>query len=122
MTFGHNNNLQKAFFGLPGNPVSAFVCFHIFVLPALRYMVGYPEARCKLPQISTILAVDKYMLDVRPEYARAMVSCKKGVFYSYITGEQVSNEFCPAKKRKFEDFQVLVQFITIQNLKKDRNL
>jgi molybdopterin molybdotransferase len=27
-------------FGLPGNPVSAMVCFHLFVLPALRALQG----------------------------------------------------------------------------------
>lgn len=32
-------------FGLPGNPVSAMVCFHLFVLPALRALQGAdPEA------------------------------------------------------------------------------
>ncbi|MDO9490202.1 MAG: molybdopterin molybdotransferase MoeA [Sphingomonadaceae bacterium] len=29
--------------GLPGNPVSAFVCAHLFVLPALRRMAGSPS-------------------------------------------------------------------------------
>ena len=28
-------------FGLPGNPVSAFVCFHLFVTPALRVLSGH---------------------------------------------------------------------------------
>jgi molybdopterin molybdotransferase len=28
-------------FGLPGNPVSAFVCFHLFVKPALRLLSGH---------------------------------------------------------------------------------
>ncbi len=27
-------------FGLPGNPVSSLVCFHLFVIPALRKMTG----------------------------------------------------------------------------------
>jgi molybdopterin molybdotransferase len=30
-------------FGLPGNPVSAFVCFSLFVLPALRAISGHPD-------------------------------------------------------------------------------
>jgi hypothetical protein len=53
-------------------------------------MMGYPEAKCKLPQITTILAMDKYVLDSRPEYARGMIYVKNGTFYSLITGEQVS--------------------------------
>ena len=31
-------------FGLPGNPVSAFVCFELFVRPALRILGGHGEA------------------------------------------------------------------------------
>jgi molybdopterin molybdotransferase len=30
-------------FGLPGNPVSALVCFELFVRPALRRLRGYPD-------------------------------------------------------------------------------
>lgn len=30
-------------FGLPGNPVSAFVCFELFVRPALRVLSGDPD-------------------------------------------------------------------------------
>lgn len=31
-------------FGLPGNPVSAFVCFELFIRPALRRLAGHAEA------------------------------------------------------------------------------
>jgi molybdopterin molybdotransferase len=33
------------FFGLPGNPVSAMVCFELFVRPALMRMMGREDAR-----------------------------------------------------------------------------
>lgn len=33
----------KLVFGLPGNPVSTFVCFELFVRPALRAMTGHPQ-------------------------------------------------------------------------------
>jgi molybdopterin molybdotransferase len=33
------------FFGLPGNPVSAMVCFELFVRPALMQMMGRKDAR-----------------------------------------------------------------------------
>ncbi|MEI8352168.1 MAG: gephyrin-like molybdotransferase Glp [bacterium] len=33
-------------FGLPGNPLSAMVGFHEFVLPALRLLSGCPQGRC----------------------------------------------------------------------------
>ena len=32
----------KIVFGLPGNPVSTLVCFHLFVRPAIRGMAGIP--------------------------------------------------------------------------------
>lgn len=31
------------YFGLPGNPVSAMVTFAVFVVPAIRHMLGIPE-------------------------------------------------------------------------------
>lgn len=34
----------KLVFGLPGNPVSAFVCFELFVRPALRILGGHAQA------------------------------------------------------------------------------
>lgn len=38
LTFGHFGD--AAFFGLPGNPVSAMVTFYQFVQPALRHLAG----------------------------------------------------------------------------------
>jgi len=34
---------EKLVFGLPGNPVSSFVCFELFVRPALRQLNGHTE-------------------------------------------------------------------------------
>jgi molybdopterin molybdotransferase len=36
-------------FGLPGNPVSSFVTFELFVRPAIRRLAGYPEDRLVRP-------------------------------------------------------------------------
>ncbi len=33
----------KPVFGLPGNPVSAFVSSYLFVLPAIKYSMGHPQ-------------------------------------------------------------------------------
>lgn len=30
-------------FGLPGNPVSCMVCFHLFLVPAMRYLSGWTQ-------------------------------------------------------------------------------
>ena len=44
---------EQLILGLPGNPVSALVMFHLFARPAIRKMMGfsrltYPEARARL--------------------------------------------------------------------------
>lgn len=36
--------MQKLFaFGLPGNPVSCLVCFHLFVVPTIRFLAGWAD-------------------------------------------------------------------------------
>lgn len=92
MTFAANN-AGKLYFALPGNPVSAYVTFQILVLPALRFMCGVSVSKCQLPVINTILQVDKYKLDSRPEYVRAHItySPKKSLFYSHMSPNQMSS-------------------------------
>jgi molybdopterin molybdotransferase len=43
-------------FALPGNPVSAYVSFELFVRPALRAMAGHPAARLHRPRVTARLA------------------------------------------------------------------
>jgi molybdopterin molybdotransferase len=43
--FGHVGEDRTPIFTLPGNPVSAYVSFEMFVLPALRTMMGRTPAR-----------------------------------------------------------------------------
>jgi len=53
-------------FGLPGNPVSAFVCFELFVRPALRILAGNPDSG---PRTATLpLAEAIAMTTDRPTY------------------------------------------------------
>jgi len=94
MTFAWHKNSSISYFALPGNPVSAYVTFLIFVLPALRFMCGFPLAKCSLPVVNTILSVDKYKLDPRPEFARARISYsnKKGLYYSHMPMNQMSSK------------------------------
>jgi gephyrin len=91
MTFASNG--EVSYFALPGNPVSAYVTFHLFVLPALRFMCGYPKPKCILPTISVILQKDKYELDSRPEFARAKVSysMSKALYYAHMSDNQMSS-------------------------------
>lgn len=42
LTFGTLDSGTR-YFGLPGNPVSAMVTFAIFVVPAIRHMLGMPQ-------------------------------------------------------------------------------
>lgn len=46
-----NPDLKKPLFALPGNPASALVMFHIFVLPGLRRLAGWPLTACQLPRV-----------------------------------------------------------------------
>lgn len=49
-TIPSDGHIEKPIFALPGNPASALTTFHIFVLPALRKLSGYPEHLCQLPR------------------------------------------------------------------------
>jgi molybdopterin biosynthesis enzyme len=42
-------------FGLPGNPVSCLVCFHLFVVPAIRLVAG-----CANPHLLRLLRLQKH--------------------------------------------------------------
>ena len=56
-------------FGLPGNPVSAFACFELFVRPALRKMAG--EAAAGLQTATLPLAEAIAEVNDRPTYRPA---------------------------------------------------
>ena len=62
--------------GLPGNPVSSMVCGHIFVVPALRAMLGLGKAARKRHQ--GILGVDLGPNGPRSHYMRATLSMENG--------------------------------------------
>jgi len=55
--------------GLPGNPVSAFVCGLLFLLPLLRVMSGRDDVN--LPVESAVLGRDLPANDERADYLRA---------------------------------------------------
>jgi len=52
LTFGRLGG--RLLFGLPGNPVSALVCFYVYVRPALRRLQGH--RRLHLPAVRATLA------------------------------------------------------------------
>ena len=68
----------KWFFGLPGNPASALVCFHRFVAPAIRHRMGATTALVPPPTVLAILGSDVASKGMRPHYLRG--SLVQGVF------------------------------------------
>ena len=60
---------NSAFVGLPGNPVSALLCAHIFILPMIRKMLG---CACYFPQVQhAFLTHDLEKNGERAHYMRA---------------------------------------------------
>ncbi|MBK6317051.1 MAG: molybdopterin molybdotransferase MoeA [Blastocatellia bacterium] len=68
----------KPFFGLPGNPVSCMVGFHLFVWPALRKMMGVVPDRWMRPEVLAELAGDVRSSGDRRNYQRAVISWRDG--------------------------------------------
>lgn len=62
----------SALIGLPGNPVSALVCGHVFVLPMLRRMLGLGRAPAE--RLRARLGTDLAANGTREHYMRAVLS------------------------------------------------
>jgi len=84
-TFGHYR--QSPFIGLPGNPVSAFVGFMVFVRPVLEKLAGL--ARQEPPRRRVVLAEDIHS-DGRESYLRAVIHQEDGRWIARLTGHQGS--------------------------------
>jgi molybdopterin molybdotransferase len=69
LTFGRRGSVPVI--GLPGNPASAMVTFHVFVLPALRRMLGDPLPHHR--PFPVVLAKTHRRKPGRPELARARI-------------------------------------------------
>lgn len=68
--FGRVMDEQTPVITLPGNPVSAYVSFEVFVLPALRRMMGLVPYR--RPMVHAVLASDLTSSPGRRQYVRAI--------------------------------------------------
>lgn len=80
----------KTIFSLPGNPASAVVTFHLFVLPSLHQQSGIKPAG--LPRVKVVLEEDVRMDKGRPEYHRAIVVVRgDGTLGASSTGGQRSS-------------------------------
>ncbi|GMP91843.1 hypothetical protein CsSME_00042344 [Camellia sinensis var. sinensis] len=98
-----NNETAKKIlaFGLPGNPVSCLVCFHLFVVPAIRYLAGW--ANPHLPRVHARLKQSIKPDPVRPEFHRSIIrwevndgSGSPG-FVAESTGHQMSSRLLSMK-------------------------
>ncbi|KAJ2724613.1 hypothetical protein GGI07_001866 [Coemansia sp. Benny D115] len=67
----------KFIFGLPGNPASALVAFHMFTVPAIRKLsgqkVGGDSSVCR-EVVATFYGKEVVLDRVRPEYARGRLT------------------------------------------------
>lgn len=80
---------ETLFFGLPGNPVSAFVTFELFVRPALRQMGGFRELfRRRIPVVA---AHDFPPPKGREEYVRVRLHHEAVPLYASSAGAQGSH-------------------------------
>ncbi|KAF9236211.1 MoaB/Mog domain-containing protein [Melanogaster broomeanus] len=81
---------RKFLFALPGNPASALVTFHIFVVPALRMLGGWPVNRCQLPRAKVQIQIPM-RLDPRVEFHRVIVKATSDGLKASSTGGQRSS-------------------------------
>jgi molybdopterin molybdotransferase len=85
LAFGRYRGIPFA--GLPGNPVSAFVGFKVFIHPAISKMSG--RKHWSQIRLSAVLK-DKINSDGRESYLRAVIKRENGELAAYLTGQQDS--------------------------------
>ena len=84
-TFGEYFN--RPFIGLPGNPVSAFVGFEVFVRPVLERLNGQLDGT---RQTVKVRCEEEILSDGRESYLRARVRVENGIRFARLTGHQGS--------------------------------
>jgi molybdopterin molybdotransferase len=85
LAFGNFQGVQ--FIGLPGNPVSAFVGYEVFVRPAIRKLAGMNESPRKRIKTKILENVNS---DGRESYLRAVVKFHNDEWIARLTGHQGS--------------------------------
>ncbi|HEX9384894.1 MAG TPA: gephyrin-like molybdotransferase Glp [Anaerolineales bacterium] len=85
VAFGEFKNIL--FIGLPGNPVSSFVGFEVFVRPTLQRLRGSLNPGRQTVRVKCEEQIDS---DGRESYLRAQVHEKDGSFIARLTGHQGS--------------------------------
>lgn len=83
-------------FGLPGNPVSSFVCFHLFVRPAIAAMNG--QSNIDVPVVRAALAAEFRSTGSRPTF-----------FPSRLTNEQGQTVVAPLPWKGSADLRTVAE-------------
>lgn len=81
----YGNVAGKPFFGLPGNPVSTFVTFHVVARPYLMAMQGFNRIQ---PETATAVADFEFSGGTRREYLRVRLHNRDGA----TIAERFSNQ------------------------------
>ncbi|GAB4579449.1 MAG: molybdopterin molybdotransferase MoeA [Anaerolineales bacterium] len=84
LAFGEYRGIP--YIGLPGNPVSAYVGFEVFVRPALYRLLGMAWER----EVLRAVLEEEIQSDGRESYLRGIVTLREGVRYARLTGHQGS--------------------------------
>jgi molybdopterin molybdotransferase len=85
LTFGRYRGIP--FVGLPGNPVSAFVGYEVFVRPAVIKMSGLPDQPRPSVKVKLLESLES---DGRESYLRGIVDFRDGNWFAQLTGHQGS--------------------------------
>ena len=85
LAFGNYRDIP--FIGLPGNPVSAFVGFEVFVRPALGRLSGLSDGGRPTVRVR---CEDEILSDGRESYLRAILNEENGIYTAKLTGHQGS--------------------------------
>jgi molybdopterin molybdotransferase len=85
LAFGEYKGIP--FIGLPGNPVSAFVGFEVFVRPALGRLGGFMDGSRRTVRVR---CEEEIQSDGRESYLRAQIREADGILYARLTGHQGS--------------------------------
>jgi molybdopterin molybdotransferase len=85
LAFGHYHGVP--FIGLPGNPVSAYISYQVFVQPVLRKMLGMSRAQRMIRRVQLQEAINS---DGRESYLRAVVTFEDDRWIANLTGPQGS--------------------------------
>jgi molybdopterin molybdotransferase len=83
-SFGLIGPERTPFFGLPGNPVSAYVSFEVFVRPAMRRMLGVDAIH--RPTLRARLTAPLTSPPGKRSFARAQLSVEHGAYSAMPVG------------------------------------